>query len=125
MSDPPVGSGRSGVPFDADELWARVGDAGLLSELVEIFRREAPGELEKIRMAVALGDAPQLTKTAHRLRGSLLAFGAEAAGDTALALEDLGRQARLDGATDLVGRLEHEIARLSDALTTLVDRVRS
>ena len=66
--------------FDEDDMLARVGgDRQLLAELVDMFFQECPKTLAKLRGAFADADAQTLERAAHKLRGALGAFGADAA----------------------------------------------
>jgi two-component system, sensor histidine kinase and response regulator len=103
--------------FDQDDVLARVsGDRQLLAELVEVFTQETPRALLEIRRSVDNNDPSRLERAAHRLRGSIMAFGADLAAQAALALEALGRGGVLTGAEGHVMNLEREVHRLIHAL---------
>jgi HPt (histidine-containing phosphotransfer) domain-containing protein len=98
------------VPFAADELMARVeGDRGLLSELVELFRRESPRQLLNIRRSLEASDSRALREAAHAMKGSLGNFAAKGAAQAALALEVMGRDGVLDGADVRLADLEQQV----------------
>ena len=109
--------------FDTTELLDRVGgDRQLLAELVEMFSEESPKTVAVLRRSLTDQDAPSLERAAHKLRGALGAFGAEAASQTALSLETLGRAGDLSGADAQLkalegelGQLAHELARFAHA----------
>ncbi len=69
-----------------------------------------------MRRAVDAGEVQALERVAHRLRGSLMAFGAHTASEAALALETLGRHGVLPGAQEQITELEDGIQRLAHAL---------
>lgn len=123
MSEP-IHTAASRMPlpaFDADEALARVdGDRELLAELVDVLGQESPALLDEIRRSAAGGDAPSLQRAAHKLRGSVLNFGAHEAAEAAQTLETLGRAGTLADAGEHVTRLEHEYHRLMSALRRLV-----
>jgi hypothetical protein len=48
-------------------------------------------------------------------------FGAKRAYEAALKLETMGREADLNGATDVLARLEVEVSRLESALASLTE----
>jgi len=98
---------------DVHGLMARVGgDRGLLSELVDILRRESPGMLAEIRRSLDAGDPASVERAAHRLRGSVSSFGAEDAARSSQALERMGVAADLANGLDVLAALEDQIARL-------------
>jgi two-component system, sensor histidine kinase and response regulator len=107
----------AGEAFDKDDVLARVsGDRQLLAELVDVFNQETPRALLEIRRSVDNNDATRLERAAHRLRGSIMAFGADLAAQAALALESLGRGGVLTEAHTHVAHLEREVQRLTLAL---------
>lgn len=99
---------------------ARVGgDEKLLRELVMMFRRECPGWLESVRQAIERGDAKELRRAAHTVKGTVGTFGARAAFDMATELETMGRTGDMNGAAAICQRLSESIERLHPALTAL------
>ena len=66
------------------------GERDLLREVASSFLECTPPLLAELRRAVAAGDAPEVARVAHRLRGSLGNFGAEGAMEAALRLEQNG-----------------------------------
>jgi len=88
-------------------------------ELVEIFSKECPTILAALQAAVAANDPRAVYHAAHTLKGSVGNFGATAAMEAARALEMLGRQGELSGATAALAVLEEELARLHPALMSL------
>jgi HPt (histidine-containing phosphotransfer) domain-containing protein len=105
-------------PFDADDLLDRTcGDRDLLTEVIDIFRSDTPGQLATLQLAVATDDLGGVERAAHRLRGSLSSLSARPAADAALALEAFARAgARAELAGSLL-HLELEVERLDTALT--------
>jgi HPt (histidine-containing phosphotransfer) domain-containing protein len=57
-----------------------------------------------------------VNRTAHRLKGSILTFGAEHAATLALSLEEAGRNGALANAQADLARLAQAVARLRTAL---------
>src|SRR5258708_4751614 len=96
--------------FDPESLWDRVdGDMGLLRELNEVFAEEAPKMLADIENAIRRGSAPDLEKSAHKLKGSVLQFSAQAAAAGASELEEMGRRGSVTGAEPRLHTLRQEI----------------
>ena len=125
-----VAASRPDVPDDGliDRLGilARVdGDRKLLSELVALFRGDAPRLLAEARDAVARTDAEALEHAAHTLKGSVGNFSAGAALEAARRVETLAREGRWAAAGEALSDLEREIARLEPGLNALVKEVPS
>ena len=97
MKAQPTSSGVPAPAFNLDETLERVdGDLDLLAEIAGLFLADAPAMLADIIAAVAAGDAQEVSRSAHRLKGSILTFGAPTAAAVALRLEENGRARRSD-----------------------------
>ena len=92
------------------------GDADLLDEIVGLYLGEYPGLLEQIQSAVHSGDANGLYRSAHTLKGSLSALGAEAAQQRAQDLETSGRQGQLGQTPTMLDDLEQLLRQLHEEL---------
>ena len=102
---------------DVQEALDRVGgDSELLHELADVFLADCPRLWHNIAEALAKGDARQLARAAHTLKGSVATFGARAAQALAQQLELQGREGNLTHAADTVARLDGELQRLKSAL---------
>jgi two-component system, sensor histidine kinase and response regulator len=114
---PPSSSGS----FDPADALARVADdRELLAEMVELFRAESSTLLSAIRTSVASGDAGALAGAAHALSGSAGNFGPSDCLDSARALERMGKESLLAGASERFTLLEEQLARLERDLATFV-----
>jgi CheY-like chemotaxis protein len=110
-------SASDGTVFDRQATLARVkGDREMLQEIVRLFFAEAPALLARIQTAIAHGDGRALERAAHSLKGTVMSFGAQAAGAAALRLEVLGRGGDWTQAITACAELEREIAQLGNAL---------
>lgn len=108
--------------FNAAALLEEYGDQGLVRELAQLLVDTTPSQLEAIRTAVAAGDAVTLRAAAHRLRGSLLAFGVSGAVEAARTLESMGSAGDLTGAEALSTSLAKDVQSLREsALAWLID----
>lgn len=96
------------------ELREEGGD--LLSDLVEMFIDELPGQLATLEAALSKGDAGAARLTAHRLRGTGGNFGAARMQALASAIEEKGRIGSLDGAAATFVQLRTECLRVREAL---------
>ena len=92
------------------------GDADLLKELIQIFLEDAPQQMAGIRTAISGGDADGLRRAAHALKGAVSNFAAESTREAALALEELGKQGRIDDAEEAHRALESRMSRLTQVL---------
>ena len=103
--------------FIKKDLLDRVdGDTEFLEETVAMLDEDCPALLEKIRTAVASGDAEELAHAAHTLKGMLANFCAEPAGSAARELEMMGRDGQLAGAEAARDQVQRETDRLQEAL---------
>jgi CheY-like chemotaxis protein len=92
------------------------GNRDLLRELIGLFLEEYPGWLEQVRQAIANGNANDLKRAAHNLKGSMAHFGAKPAFEAARKLEMMARNGILSGAAEACAELEKELERLHPAL---------
>ena len=121
MGAQPISSAAPSPAFNFDDTLQRVdGDLDLLAEIAELFLAEAPAMLADITAAVAAGDALEVSRTAHRLKGSILTFGAPNAAGAALRLEQNGRLGDLTTAQADVDYLAAETHRLRIELESFV-----
>jgi CheY-like chemotaxis protein len=119
---PPTGAASR--PIAPDLLDARAilracgGQAPLLEKLRVVFRQTVPGQMVRIRTALADRDLPGVREAAHRLVGTVGAFSTTTA-DVAATLEDAASRDDLDSSTVLVERLGAMCDALLDATVTL------
>ncbi len=119
-SESPGGPSGDGV-FDKGAVLHRLGGrTQLLHNLVKVFLKECPTYLDEIRAAIATGDARQLERAAHTLKGSVSYFGSKAAFAAADKLESQGHGGDLAGASQAFPVLEEAIDQLQPALAHLV-----
>jgi len=115
----PLQAGAAEGVFLYREALARVGgDARLLREAVQLLRPELPGIGSRIRAALAAGNARELDRAAHGLKGSAGLIGASRVEAAARRLEEMGRTGDLSQAQTVWPTLEAEMARLDDTLAT-------
>jgi PAS domain S-box-containing protein len=111
----------SGLPppdtLDSAGLLRQVnGDRELLAELVTVFRADSARLRGEIAAGLERGDARAVERAAHTLKGLVRFFGATAAAEVALRLEQLGRAGDLAGGREALARLTAENDRLLAAL---------
>jgi two-component system sensor histidine kinase/response regulator len=103
--------------FDLDRaLEAVSGERELLHGMIGIFMRQTPRVMQDIDTAIAGGDAAALESAAHKLKGSVAMFGAQAAREAAQRLEDLAEARDLADVGAARLSLGNEIERLQTAL---------
>lgn len=106
--------------LDREVALSRVGgDAELLKEIAVLFLGEYPKMLDELRAAAGRGDANQLERTAHSLKGSVSNFGAGAVVEAARKLEAMGRARQIEEAAPLIGALESALTALARELQAL------
>jgi signal transduction histidine kinase/CheY-like chemotaxis protein len=89
------------------------GDHALWADLMAVFLEDYPGQVAALRKAIDGGDAHQIDRLGHSLKGSLAAVGATTARTLADELETRGRAAQLEGISAVMDRLERELARIA------------
>ncbi len=110
-----------GVPeeclFDQQALLDRLsGDKALLEEIVDGFLKDAPHRIDAMKKAVNKGDAQEIQRQAHTLKGAAANVEALALQRTAARLEEAGTIGDLDSAASLVFNLSKDLDTLSNIL---------
>jgi CheY-like chemotaxis protein/HPt (histidine-containing phosphotransfer) domain-containing protein len=123
----PLGdNGRPGAEVEvrleesALESLRELGGDEFLGEVVSTFLGDAPSLLASLRSALEQGDAAELRRAAHTLKTNGLTFGAAGFAERCLELEQRAKSGDLDGAGDLVDRIDQEYVMLEQALARLV-----
>ncbi len=78
--------------------------------------------MQQIRTAIRVGNATDLQRAAHTLKGSIRFFGAESAAEAALQLETMGRTRELLRVEDAWSVLINEMEQLKPQLKDLIER---
>jgi CheY-like chemotaxis protein len=94
-------------------------DAEIIEILAPAFLQYAQGELDAIAGALAIGDAEEVMRRAHGLKGTLAAFGARPAERLAETMEHRARQGELSDMPSLLHQLAANTATLKQTLATL------
>ncbi len=103
----------------AEALQRIEGDEDLLQEMCQIFLEESPKLLQKLHDAIAAGDAGEVMRTAHSLKGESSYLSASATSQAARQLEEMARKRDLSGAAATFATLEREMASLHFDLKAL------
>lgn len=88
------------------------GDMGLLQELALLFLAETPARLEQLRQGISTQDSERIHRSAHAIKGSLGAIGAQQVMLSAQALEKAARTANWQLVLPLTQRFEAEYNQL-------------
>ncbi len=83
--------------FDPAALLERcMGNGDLAGKLLGRFVEQTPSDLRPLEAALTAADGPAFAVAAHKIKGVAATLGAEPLRQTAAALEQLGRQGRVD-----------------------------
>jgi histidine phosphotransfer protein HptB len=105
------------APIDLKAIQELRDEGGdLLTDLVEMFIDEVPGQLATLEAALKNGDAAAARLTAHTLKGTAANFGAAGMQTLAFAIEEKGRVGSLEGAAAIFVQLLAESVRVREAL---------
>lgn len=103
--------------IDREAALARLGgDERLLQDLIQFFLEDSPGLREQIRRSLRDGNAFDLERAAHSLKGLAANFGADHAVKAAYEVEQIGHSGALAEAQPAIDHLEAEIERLLKVL---------
>ncbi|MFH0960188.1 MAG: response regulator [Pseudomonadota bacterium] len=104
--------------IDQAELMARIGgDYDILRELTDMFLKEYPEAIQKMRAAISIGDMYGFRIACHSLRGSIATFSSSSATKAVARLEKLRD---LSQSEELMTKLETELKDMTKALIDFV-----
>lgn len=120
-ADPPAVP-TGGVVFDAARAAERIagGDAGV-RRLASVFIPECDTLVAAIETHLAGGNAEEVRRAAHTLKGSARLFAAERVVAVADRIEKLSKAGRLDEAAGMVGAIRDAAGQLCDELRKRTD----
>jgi PAS domain S-box-containing protein len=119
MPEPSRAMGETVV--DREKLLEQTGgDVDLLRQVVEVFLEEKASMLAAARGAVERGDAAEIARTAHRIKGTCVTLAARLAGEAAAQLERVGRAGDLRHVRGLLELLEERVRQVEAELVALV-----
>ncbi|MGR3762242.1 response regulator (plasmid) [Roseobacteraceae bacterium NS-SX3] len=105
---------------DWQDALSRLGDESLLREIAQLFLEQAPKLAADIEAARQNGNAEDLRRAAHTLKGSAAVISARDAAEAALRLENLGRDRCLQDVPPAQRDLETELQRCKSALERIL-----
>src|SRR5262249_14197415 len=116
----------AGAGFSVNELLARVdNDRELCRELLDLFKEDAPRQLENLQAAVASLDALRVASEAHTLKGMLLNLSAKPAAASAADLELLAREGKSTEFAVHLSVLEQRLDQVTAEITACLAGVAS
>jgi two-component system, sensor histidine kinase and response regulator len=102
--------------FDRTMALARFGNSSaVFLTLIQTYFKECPALLATLRSGLQQGDARQVQRTAHTLKGMLGTFAAQPAFTAARGLEEIAAGGDLAAAPEALAALERELAQLDVA----------
>jgi len=108
------------VVFDGTALLDRLeGDEELLREIVTVFVDDILLQIRDLKESLSSGDAENLSRKAHTIKGACANVGAEALRETAFEAELAAREGRLSVLPPLVEKMESELRELGSLLVRL------
>jgi HPt (histidine-containing phosphotransfer) domain-containing protein len=98
--------------FDPVLLLREYGDENLVRDLAQLLVDTLPEQVDAVNNAVSASDGAALRKAAHKLRGSIVAFGMADAVERARQLEAMGAAGDLTNAAALGHQLVADVQSL-------------
>ncbi|MBI5686543.1 MAG: Hpt domain-containing protein [Verrucomicrobia bacterium] len=96
------------------------GDMAFLKDVFSAFESDTAQRLVAMRQTLAAGDLTGLKRAAHTVKGSSLNVGASNLASSSLQLEQMAGSGKLEGAAELIGRIEEEFKRVTVELRNIV-----
>jgi len=103
----------------AVESLRELGGDAFLAEVIDTFLGDAPALVAALRTSHEKGDTEELRRAAHTLKSNGQTFGAGRFSELCRELEELARSGEVDGAAELVDRIEREYRALEETLAEL------
>jgi HPt (histidine-containing phosphotransfer) domain-containing protein len=112
-------------PPALERLMDTIGDdPDLLRALIDTFLRDAPRLVDGARRGLQQGQPDEVRRAAHTLKSNGATFGATRFSELGRELESLARSGALEGAAELIARIEAEYEQVRIALETVRERDR-
>jgi PAS domain S-box-containing protein len=108
---------RDANVFDKEDLLGRLGgDEDFCREIMDMFLRDIPVQLERLKRALEKKDSGELERLAHSLKGAAANLSAARTYESAARLEAMGREKAFKEAAGMLAQLEQELARVHESL---------
>ena len=95
------------------------GNPDLIRQLVGLFQANTPGKMDRIRQALAAGDAGAIREVAHTLKSNCGMLGATRMAGACDLMETAAARADLAAAADAFRDAEQQLPAVLDALAIL------
>jgi HPt (histidine-containing phosphotransfer) domain-containing protein len=117
-----IGQEKPAVDAAAIERLREIGDGDVafLKDVFSAFESDTTQRLVAMRQTLAAGDLTGLKRAAHTVKGSGLNVGASQLAASSLQLEQMAGAGKLDGAAELIGRIEEEFKRVVAELNRIM-----
>jgi CheY-like chemotaxis protein/HPt (histidine-containing phosphotransfer) domain-containing protein len=120
----PLASGSAAVGYvnlddDALRSLRDLGGDEFLGEVIDAFLADAPALIATLRDSVEAKETEELRRAAHTLKSNGATLGAEEFAGLCRTLEQRAKDGALEGASELVDRIEQEYPPLEEALSAL------
>jgi HPt (histidine-containing phosphotransfer) domain-containing protein len=120
MSPVSIALGTEIPVLDQSRLLEQFGDEPeIIAELRDLFLEDLPHQIATMRTGLAAGDSDIVARAAHSLKGASGTFGAERVYQVAQALEQLGREGKLEEASLGLDLLQEELDKVAAVIRTL------
>jgi len=96
------------------------GQPDVLKEVLQLFLEDVPGRIERLRSAWQAGNAVEVERSAHSLKGSAGNIGASDLLAVCRLLDDHGKSGDLSHLPGLVASLDAEYARVEAEIQRLI-----
>jgi len=97
------------------------GEPDVLNEVLQLFLEDVPGRLARLRSAWQDGNAVEVQRAAHSLKGSAGNIGATDLLSVCRLLDDHGKSGDLSNLAPLVTSLETEYAKVEAEIKSLIE----
>ncbi len=94
-------------------------DGEFIRDLADIFLADTPKQIAEVENALAAGNAPDLTRAAHSIKGSASNFGAMELSEVAREIEHLGKAANLEKIRQRIHALHEAFTQITPAIEQL------
>ena len=96
------------------------GEPDVLAEVLRLFLDDVPRRVERLKAAWREGNAVELQRAAHSLKGSSGNIGAHHMSDICAQLDERGRAGDFNGARHLLDSLDEEYGRVASEIQLLL-----
>jgi CheY-like chemotaxis protein len=106
--------------------WSRIlsraaDDPSILKEVIDVFLQDYPVMMRKLQAAIAIKNADEVEKRAHKLKGAVAVFEHQESYQNALELEKISRSKDLENAEVIFNRLNRSLEVLEKLLKSTTD----